>query len=160
MISIGDIIELGSTIIITVEESDEIIHDTNNPTELSSEQTITSKSSTTTGTSLSIMDNKQLRRKFFMTRKEKEVHTETLSRYNDRATKRRNQIPQKKDQEDEQLVKPPPTVDEVYTENKGFKLLKQMGWKEGLALGRTGSGIVNPIQLDAQMHKRGLGFGR
>lgn len=35
----------------------------------------------------------------------------------------------------------------VSSENKGFKLLKSMGWTEGTGLGKQGQGINAPVRL-------------
>ena len=41
--------------------------------------------------------------------------------------------------------------------NKGFKLLQQMGWKEGSGLGREGQGRVEPVLVEERGERRGLG---
>ena len=41
--------------------------------------------------------------------------------------------------------------------NKGFKLLQQMGWKEGSGLGREGQGRVDPVLVEERGERRGLG---
>lgn len=35
----------------------------------------------------------------------------------------------------------------IGSENKGFKLLKAMGWSEGEGLGRKGEGRVQPVSI-------------
>ena len=56
----------------------------------------------------------------------------------------------------EQLVdSEAPRLDE--TNNVGARLLKQMGWKEGEGLGKTGSGITAPIQVEQRPQGAGLG---
>lgn len=42
-------------------------------------------------------------------------------------------------------------------ENKGNKLLKKMGWKEGTGLGTEGEGRVDPVQ--ALLFAQGAGIG-
>ncbi|GMR48701.1 hypothetical protein PMAYCL1PPCAC_18896 [Pristionchus mayeri] len=42
-------------------------------------------------------------------------------------------------------------------ENKGFKLLKSMGWKEGEGLGRKNEGIVEPVANEFKGDRTGLG---
>lgn len=41
--------------------------------------------------------------------------------------------------------------------NKGFQMLKKLGWKPGQGLGCEGNGMVDPINLKKQKSKRGLG---
>ncbi|XP_044515511.1 G patch domain-containing protein 11 [Gracilinanus agilis] len=43
------------------------------------------------------------------------------------------------------------------SENKGFALLQKMGYKSGQALGKTGSGIVEPIPLNIKTGRSGIG---
>ncbi|OPJ90494.1 angiogenic factor with G patch and FHA domains 1 isoform A [Patagioenas fasciata monilis] len=46
---------------------------------------------------------------------------------------------------------------EISNSNKGHKMLEKMGWKKGEGLGKDGSGMKNPIQL--QLHKMHAGLG-
>eukprot|EP00824_Muranothrix_gubernata_P013186 TRINITY_DN275_c0_g1_i1.p1 TRINITY_DN275_c0_g1~~TRINITY_DN275_c0_g1_i1.p1 ORF type:complete len:444 (-),score=75.41 TRINITY_DN275_c0_g1_i1:31-1362(-) len=41
--------------------------------------------------------------------------------------------------------------------NKGHEMLRAMGWKEGESLGRMGTGITAPIEVDARCERQGLG---
>ncbi|CAN0897368.1 SUPPRESSOR OF ABI3-5 [Linum grandiflorum] len=41
--------------------------------------------------------------------------------------------------------------------NVGNRMLRNMGWHEGLGLGKDGSGIVEPVQAQASEHRAGLG---
>lgn len=36
-------------------------------------------------------------------------------------------------------------------------MLRNMGWQEGLGLGKDGSGMVEPVQAKAVEHRAGLG---
>ncbi|KAI6177864.1 hypothetical protein M3Y97_00953600 [Aphelenchoides bicaudatus] len=45
----------------------------------------------------------------------------------------------------------------INAENKGFKLLKMMGWSEDTGLGKQQQGIVNPIDAMIKNDKKGLG---
>lgn len=42
-------------------------------------------------------------------------------------------------------------------ENRGFRLLKKMGWKQGQGLGVNGDGITVPVVLKSQVATLGLG---
>lgn len=42
-------------------------------------------------------------------------------------------------------------------ENKGFRMLMKMGWKESTGLGKDGSGIVDPIRIKTDDVQLGLG---
>jgi len=41
--------------------------------------------------------------------------------------------------------------------NKGFKMLKKMGWKPGQSLGKRSSGMLEPIAVTLKLDKSGLG---
>jgi hypothetical protein len=41
--------------------------------------------------------------------------------------------------------------------NKGAKMLQQMGWKKGEGLGKDGSGILNPIRAESYAQSAGIG---
>ncbi|XP_044737460.1 angiogenic factor with G patch and FHA domains 1 isoform X2 [Chrysoperla carnea] len=45
----------------------------------------------------------------------------------------------------------------ISSENKGFRLLKGMGWTEGSSLGKDGTGITQPIPLVSNVGHSGLG---
>lgn len=52
----------------------------------------------------------------------------------------------------------PSSVDKsLSVDNKGYKLLQKMGWSEGEGLGKSSSGIKEPITIAAQTDKTGLG---
>uniref|UniRef100_A0A914E9H5 Angiogenic factor with G patch and FHA domains 1 n=1 Tax=Acrobeloides nanus TaxID=290746 RepID=A0A914E9H5_9BILA len=46
----------------------------------------------------------------------------------------------------------------INSQNKGFQLLKSMGWKEGEGLGKEGKGIVGPITSTVKTDRAGLGL--
>lgn len=48
---------------------------------------------------------------------------------------------------------------EKTTKGFGMKMLMKMGYKPGSGLGKDGSGIVEPIAVNARSGSRGLGFG-
>ncbi|KAG5540050.1 hypothetical protein RHGRI_020326 [Rhododendron griersonianum] len=41
--------------------------------------------------------------------------------------------------------------------NVGNRMLRNMGWQEGLGLGKDGSGMIEPVQAKAVEHRAGLG---
>lgn len=45
----------------------------------------------------------------------------------------------------------------ISSDNIGFKLLQQMGYKPGKAIGKTGFGSIDPIKVDIKRGKGGLG---
>lgn len=45
----------------------------------------------------------------------------------------------------------------ISSSNKGFKMLQQMGYKPGLALGKHGQGSLEPINVDVKRSRSGLG---
>ncbi|CAN4127768.1 unnamed protein product [Withania somnifera] len=50
------------------------------------------------------------------------------------------------------------TADRVIDEsNVGNRMLRSMGWQEGLGLGKDGSGMVEPVQAQSTGHRAGLG---
>ncbi|GAB6019974.1 Angiogenic factor with G patch and FHA domains 1 [Chamberlinius hualienensis] len=46
----------------------------------------------------------------------------------------------------------------ISQENKGFKMLQKMGWSSGQSLGKSVSGIVEPVQVEGRLSKAGLGL--
>jgi len=45
-------------------------------------------------------------------------------------------------------------------DNVGNRLLKAMGWKDGQGLGKSGQGIVAPVEAELRSQRSGLGSGR
>lgn len=45
----------------------------------------------------------------------------------------------------------------ISSENKGFAMLAKMGYKQGDAIGRSASGIVEPIPIQVKCDRAGLG---
>jgi len=62
------------------------------------------------------------------------------------------------DDDDSELESISVTMDSAIPEyNVGYKLLIKMGWKQNTGLGKSGSGIVDPIRIDLKEDKLGLG---
>ncbi|XP_070494380.1 angiogenic factor with G patch and FHA domains 1 isoform X2 [Chironomus tepperi] len=75
--------------------------------------------------------------------------------YEDRASQRRMKVGSSHDHEKTVQA----SVDKsISSENKGFKLLSKMGWNEGSSLGKSDSGIKEPVQLKTQQGTSGLGL--
>ncbi|CAI8608823.1 unnamed protein product [Vicia faba] len=50
------------------------------------------------------------------------------------------------------------TADKAIDENNvGNRMLRNMGWQEGLGLGKDGSGMIEPVQTQAMENRAGLG---
>ncbi|KAJ8924356.1 hypothetical protein NQ315_007152 [Exocentrus adspersus] len=76
------------------------------------------------------------------------------SGYRDRAQQRRDTVGSQNPHEKTQVA----LLDEsIPAENKGFKLLSKMGWKEGQSLGKDGTGMLEPIQLVSNKGTAGIG---
>ncbi|XP_050293475.1 angiogenic factor with G patch and FHA domains 1 isoform X2 [Anthonomus grandis grandis] len=74
--------------------------------------------------------------------------------YTDRAQKRRNEVGSQNPYEKTQAA----SVNEsISAENKGFKLLSKMGWKEGDSLGKDNTGLKQPIPLVSNVGTSGIG---
>lgn len=48
----------------------------------------------------------------------------------------------------------------IPSSNIGFKMLQQMGYKPGVALGKSGQGATEPINVDVKVNRTGLGRDR
>uniref|UniRef100_A0A6P7F3Z1 Angiogenic factor with G patch and FHA domains 1 isoform X1 n=1 Tax=Diabrotica virgifera virgifera TaxID=50390 RepID=A0A6P7F3Z1_DIAVI len=85
---------------------------------------------------------------------EYEGDSKLASGYTDRAQKRRETVGSQNPHEKTQVA----SVDEsINKENKGFKLLQKMGWKEGESLGKTGDGLIEPIKPTSNEGTAGIG---
>ncbi|XP_037945276.1 angiogenic factor with G patch and FHA domains 1-like isoform X2 [Teleopsis dalmanni] len=78
------------------------------------------------------------------------------SSYNDRAATRRTQVGSSTDNEKTQTAC---VNTEISSENKGFKMLANMGWNKGEALGKTNAstGLLEPINVASNEGTKGLG---
>ncbi|XP_022248590.1 angiogenic factor with G patch and FHA domains 1-like isoform X3 [Limulus polyphemus] len=101
---------------------------------------------------------KELKRKFGLERSSyqmKQSNTVEKLGYQDRAEHRRktkgSDNPHEKDATPASMDQPLPP------ENKGFQLLKKMGWSEGQSLGKCQTGKTEPIQIQMRNSKVGLG---
>jgi hypothetical protein len=52
-----------------------------------------------------------------------------------------------------------PTKAGLAADNKGFKMLKLMGWSKGTGLGKDGQGITAPVEAKVHVHGAGIGAG-
>ncbi|ENN71384.1 angiogenic factor with G patch and FHA domains 1-like isoform X1 [Dendroctonus ponderosae] len=74
--------------------------------------------------------------------------------YTDRAERRRNEVGSQNPYEKTKAA----SLDESITsENKGFKLLSKMGWKEGESLGKDGTGRIEPVKVVSNAGTAGMG---
>ncbi|XP_072215466.1 angiogenic factor with G patch and FHA domains 1 isoform X1 [Excalfactoria chinensis] len=99
---------------------------------------------------------KQIRVKYGLQNTEYEDNKAVKNpKYKDRAGKRRETIGS---EGTFQRGDTPASVHiEISDSNKGHKMLEKMGWKKGEGLGKDGSGMKDPIQL--QLHKTHAGLG-
>ena len=49
------------------------------------------------------------------------------------------------------------TEESIASSNKGFKMLKKMGWKDGDGLGKEKKGRVEPVKVEERPERQGLG---
>ncbi|XP_074037240.1 angiogenic factor with G patch and FHA domains 1 isoform X2 [Leptinotarsa decemlineata] len=74
--------------------------------------------------------------------------------YTDRAQKRRETVGSQNPHEKTKVASLDESIDK---ENKGFKLLAKMGWKEGQSLGKDGEGRLEPVRPVANQGTAGIG---
>jgi len=100
---------------------------------------------------------------------EEEDSFQQAIQYRDRAAERRNKFGIEKPKMRRQMMKRPnssaapvpyeqPTKNGLDQSNIGNKMLQKMGWKQGSGLGKTGSGIVDPIKVQQRAKGAGLGM--
>ncbi|XP_064109029.1 LOW QUALITY PROTEIN: angiogenic factor with G patch and FHA domains 1-like [Macrobrachium nipponense] len=77
------------------------------------------------------------------------------SEYEDRAKKRRKEKGSDNPYEKTEVAS---TQTELKDTNKGFEMLKKMGWSKGDSLGKSQSGITAPIEAASNVGRGGLGF--
>ncbi|KAK7065463.1 hypothetical protein SK128_010050 [Halocaridina rubra] len=75
--------------------------------------------------------------------------------YKDRARKRRKEKGSDNPYEKTEVAS---TASEIKDTNKGFALMKKMGWSKGEALGKSQPGITAPIEAFSTVGREGLGF--
>jgi len=93
--------------------------------------------------------------------------TQQAIQYRDRAAERRNKFgiekPKMRKQKRPNTSSLPvpyeqPTKNGLNESNIGNKMLQKMGWKQGSGLGKSGSGIVDPIKVQQRAKGAGLGM--
>uniref|UniRef100_A0A914VQB5 Angiogenic factor with G patch and FHA domains 1 n=1 Tax=Plectus sambesii TaxID=2011161 RepID=A0A914VQB5_9BILA len=108
-------------------------------------------------------------------KEQRETHKELKTQYKDRASERRQLYGSEHDAHGRRFVPAPlPTVlpavqsasqgpapanvnKALSSDNKGFKMLSKMGWKEGKGIGKTDQGIAEPIPHEVRVNRSGLG---
>lgn len=76
------------------------------------------------------------------------------SEYSDRAAARRDAVGSTNEYEKTQAAS---IETEISSENKGFKMLSKLGWNKGEALGKSSSGLLEPIPVLSNKGTKGLG---
>ncbi|CAG9766310.1 unnamed protein product [Ceutorhynchus assimilis] len=74
--------------------------------------------------------------------------------YTDRAQKRREEFGSQNPYEKTEAASVEASIP---SQNKGFKLLAKMGWKEGESLGKEGTGVKEPINVVSNLGTTGIG---
>ncbi|XP_018322836.1 angiogenic factor with G patch and FHA domains 1 isoform X2 [Agrilus planipennis] len=95
----------------------------------------------------------RLRKKFGITSQDNS-NIQLASGYSDRAQARRETVGSHNEYEKTEVAS---VEQSIKPNNIGFKMLSKMGWSEGQALGKEGSGISEPIQPKANFNSAGLG---
>ncbi|XP_005992687.1 angiogenic factor with G patch and FHA domains 1 [Latimeria chalumnae] len=99
---------------------------------------------------------KQMRVKYGLQNSEYEENKALKNpKYKDRAGKRRQKIGSEGTFKRDDA--PASVHVEIGNQNKGRKMLEKMGWKKGEGLGKDGSGMKDPIQLQLRKSHAGLG---
>uniref|UniRef100_A0A1B0G744 Angiogenic factor with G patch and FHA domains 1 n=1 Tax=Glossina morsitans morsitans TaxID=37546 RepID=A0A1B0G744_GLOMM len=119
---------------------------------------IDSSRETSTGSAVVLSHKEQLKKlqKKYGLENEKFVDAkqQTSNNYNDRAATRRLQVGSSTDKEKTQTA----SVDtEIPSDNKGFKILSKLGWSKGEALGKTTTGLLEPINVESNTGTKGFG---
>ncbi|QQP57225.1 Angiogenic factor with G patch and FHA domains 1like [Caligus rogercresseyi] len=78
----------------------------------------------------------------------------SVSNYNDRAQDRRQKVGSDNPYEKTESASLETSID---SRNKGFNMLAKMGWKEGEGLGKSASGIAEPVGIEQRSERAGLG---
>ncbi|KAL9915887.1 angiogenic factor with G patch and FHA domains 1 isoform X1 [Glossina fuscipes] len=119
---------------------------------------IDSSRETSTGSAVVLSHKEQLKKlqKKYGLENEKFVDAkqQTSNNYNDRAATRRLHVGSSTDKEKTQTA----SVDtEIPSDNKGFKILSKLGWSKGEALGKTTTGLLEPINVECNTGTKGFG---
>ena len=56
------------------------------------------------------------------------------------------------------VVTEQPTRHGIKSDNIGNQMLQKLGWQTGTGLGKKGEGIVNPVKIQVNGLKKGLGL--
>ncbi|KAJ3649627.1 hypothetical protein Zmor_021358 [Zophobas morio] len=98
---------------------------------------------------------KKLRKKFGVSAFE-EGNTKLASGYTDRAQKRRDTVGSQNPHEKTETAS---LNESISSQNKGFKMLAKMGWKEGQSLGKDSQGMLEPLPIVGNPGTSGIGSG-
>ncbi|KAL5289387.1 AGGF1 family protein [Megaselia abdita] len=96
---------------------------------------------------------KKLQKKYGL-EDEKYRESQSDSTYKDRAANRRVKVGSSHVKEKTQSSS---LNTEISSNNKGFQMLSKLGWNKGTSLGKTTEGLLEPIPLNSNEGKKGLG---